>query len=96
MYAQLNFAQHSWQGNNFALLNKKFPLFLCPSDRFQDEVRQEENFGAGFELSQSDYAALALSRARLITLCSLTFAQSCYSYATIDPSSVQPGVSSLG
>ncbi|VTR92444.1 General secretion pathway protein G protein OS=Blastopirellula marina DSM 3645 GN=DSM3645_12256 PE=4 SV=1: N_methyl_2: SBP_bac_10 [Gemmata massiliana] len=60
VYAQLDFKVHAWQGNNYALLSKKFSLFLCPSDPFADEVREEESFaGPTWVLSQSDYAANA-------------------------------------
>ncbi|MBN9118688.1 MAG: DUF1559 domain-containing protein [Planctomycetes bacterium] len=60
VYSQLDFKIHSWQGNNYPLLSKKFGLFLCPSDPFADEVREEESFaGPTWVLSQSDYAANA-------------------------------------
>ncbi len=60
VYAQLDFKVHAWQGNNYALLSKKFSLFLCPSDPLQDVVREEESFaGPTWVLSQSDYAANA-------------------------------------
>jgi len=57
VYRGLNFAVHGWQGNNYALLSKPFPAFLCPSNRFADVVREEENFAAPtWVLSQADYA----------------------------------------
>jgi prepilin-type processing-associated H-X9-DG protein len=60
VYRQLNFAQHSWQGGNYALLKQKYPLFLCPSDPFADVEREEEHFAAPtWVLSQADYAACA-------------------------------------
>ncbi|HEY1191577.1 MAG TPA: DUF1559 domain-containing protein, partial [Gemmata sp.] len=60
VYTQLDFKVHSWQGNNYGLLSKKFPMFLCPSDPFADVTREEESFaGPTWVLSQSDYAACA-------------------------------------
>jgi prepilin-type N-terminal cleavage/methylation domain-containing protein/prepilin-type processing-associated H-X9-DG protein len=60
VHAQLDFKLHSWQGNNYPLLSKKFSMFLCPSDPFQDVTREEESFaGPTWVLSQSDYAANA-------------------------------------
>jgi prepilin-type N-terminal cleavage/methylation domain-containing protein/prepilin-type processing-associated H-X9-DG protein len=60
VYSQLDFKIHSWQGNNYSLLSKKFTLFLCPSDPFADVTREEESFaGPTWVLSQSDYAANA-------------------------------------
>jgi len=60
VFNQLVFTQHSWQGNNYGLVRGKFGMFLCPSDPFSDEVREEEGFaGPTWVLSQSDYAASA-------------------------------------
>ncbi|MDY3553328.1 DUF1559 domain-containing protein [Gemmata sp. JC717] len=60
VYAQLDFKVHAWQGNNYALLSKKFGMFVCPSDPFSDVTREEESFaGPTWVLSQSDYAACA-------------------------------------
>ncbi|WP_435020471.1 DUF1559 domain-containing protein [Tundrisphaera sp. TA3] len=53
-----NFSIASWQGDNFQHLQKKWPLFLCPSDPFVDDLREEEMFAAPTWLvSQADYAA---------------------------------------
>jgi prepilin-type N-terminal cleavage/methylation domain-containing protein/prepilin-type processing-associated H-X9-DG protein len=60
VYNLLDFKVHAWQGNNYALLKEKFKMFLCPSDPFSGEVREEESFaGPTWVLSQSDYAANA-------------------------------------
>jgi prepilin-type N-terminal cleavage/methylation domain-containing protein len=57
VYDKLDFTVHAWQGDNFAYLSKKYPAFLCPSDPFRDEIREEEGFAAPtWSLSQSDYA----------------------------------------
>ncbi|HJZ55545.1 MAG TPA: DUF1559 domain-containing protein, partial [Gemmataceae bacterium] len=54
VYQQLDFKIHSWQGNNYNLLKQKYSLFLCPSDPFADEMREEENFaGPTWVLSQA-------------------------------------------
>jgi prepilin-type N-terminal cleavage/methylation domain-containing protein/prepilin-type processing-associated H-X9-DG protein len=58
VYKQLDFKVHGWQANNYTLLKQKYPMFLCPSDPFADEIREEEGFAAPtWVLSQSDYAA---------------------------------------
>jgi prepilin-type N-terminal cleavage/methylation domain-containing protein/prepilin-type processing-associated H-X9-DG protein len=60
VYNQIDFKVHSWQGNNYALLRERFTLFLCPSNRFADVMREEENFaGPTWILSQCDYATVA-------------------------------------
>ena len=60
IYGQLDFKIHSWQGNNYALLREKVKLFLCPSNPFANEMREEESFaGPTWVLSQSDYAGNA-------------------------------------
>src|SRR5262245_10661073 len=60
VHRQLDFALHSWQGNNYQLLKQKYPLFLCPTNPFADVVREEEHFAAPmWVLSQADYAACA-------------------------------------
>jgi prepilin-type N-terminal cleavage/methylation domain-containing protein/prepilin-type processing-associated H-X9-DG protein len=57
-YSKLDFKIHAWQGNNYALLSQKFPLFLCPADLYKDVVREEESFAAPtWVLSQADYAS---------------------------------------
>ncbi|MBN9520969.1 DUF1559 domain-containing protein [bacterium] len=56
----LTFTVHGWQANNYTLLKEKFPLFLCPSDPFADQIREEEGFaGPTWVLSQADYATVA-------------------------------------
>jgi len=57
IYNDLNFSQASWQGNNLQYLKQVHDGFVCPSNPLSDEIRQEENFGAGFEISQTDYSA---------------------------------------
>lgn len=60
VYSKLDFKIHSWQGNNYALLSQRFPLFLCPADPYKDLIREEENFaGPTWVLSQADYASVA-------------------------------------
>lgn len=60
VHRQLDFKMHSWQGTNFAFLNKPYPLFLCPANPFKDAIREEEHFAAPqWVLSQSDYASNA-------------------------------------
>lgn len=55
---QLDFTIPSWQGANFAIVKQKYNMFLCPSDTFADDVREEEGYAAPtWSLSQSDYAA---------------------------------------
>ena len=58
LHDTLDFNLASWQGNNFQYMQEVHPNFLCPSDPLRDEIRQEENFAAGWEVSQSDYAAV--------------------------------------
>jgi prepilin-type N-terminal cleavage/methylation domain-containing protein/prepilin-type processing-associated H-X9-DG protein len=56
VYRQLNFTVNGWEANNYTLLSQKYPLFLCPSDPFSDEMREEEGFAAPtWVLSQADY-----------------------------------------
>ena len=58
VYSKLDFKVHAWQGNNYALLSQKFPLFLCPSNPYKDLVREEESFAAPtWILSQADYGS---------------------------------------
>ena len=58
VYKQLNFTVNGWEANNYTLLSKKYPMFLCPSNPFADEIREEEGFAAPtWVLSQADYAA---------------------------------------
>ncbi|MGL4555106.1 MAG: DUF1559 domain-containing protein [Gemmataceae bacterium] len=58
VYKQLDFKVHGWQANNYTLLSKKFPMFLCPSDPFADVTREEEGFASPtWVLSQADYAS---------------------------------------
>jgi len=60
VHRQLDFKMHSWQGGNFALLSKPYPLFLCPANPFKDAIREEESFAAvPWALSQADYASNA-------------------------------------
>jgi prepilin-type N-terminal cleavage/methylation domain-containing protein/prepilin-type processing-associated H-X9-DG protein len=60
MFTMLDFKIHSWQAGNYALLREKNTAFLCPSDPFANEMREEENFaGPTWVLSQSDYASVA-------------------------------------
>lgn len=57
VYRQLDFSVNAWVGNNYPLISAKYKLFLCPSDSFADEIREEEGFAAPqWVLSQSDYA----------------------------------------
>src|SRR5262249_7069233 len=58
VYRQLDFTIHGWQGNNYQLINRKYPLFLCPANPFADVMREEEGFAAPtWVLSQADYAS---------------------------------------
>lgn len=58
VHQQLNFTVNGENATNYALLSKKFTLFLCPSDRFANEIREEETFPSpSLVLSQADYAA---------------------------------------
>ncbi|VTS01700.1 DUF1559 domain-containing protein [Tuwongella immobilis] len=60
VHQQLNFNIQGWEGNNYNLLRGKFNLFVCPSDPFADQTREEEGFAAPtWVLSQSDYAGVA-------------------------------------
>jgi len=56
----LDFRIAAWQpdqnGNNFQCLRRIHRSFLCPSDTLSERIIQEEGFGAGWEISQSDYA----------------------------------------
>ena len=53
----MNFNQASWQGS-FTFLQKTWAGFLCPSDPYQGDIREEEDFAAPtWIVSQADYAA---------------------------------------
>ena len=57
VFDQLDFKIHGWQGNNYQLIKQPYGLFLCPSDPYKDEMREEEGFAAPtWVLSQTDYA----------------------------------------
>ena len=58
VYSQMNFQIPADQGNNLGLINKKYSLFVCPSDPFKDEMLEEEDFaGPNRLLSQTNYAS---------------------------------------
>ena len=60
VYKQLDFNVHGWEANNYTLLSKKYPMFLCPSNPYAGEMREEEGFAAPtWVLSQADYATCA-------------------------------------
>jgi len=56
-FEQLDFGIAAWQGNNFQYIRAIHENFLCPSDSLFDLIIQEESFGGGWEISQSDYGA---------------------------------------
>ncbi|MCR4411823.1 MAG: DUF1559 domain-containing protein [Thermoguttaceae bacterium] len=60
-FAQYDFRIQSWQpdqnGANFQNIRRIHKNFLCPSDTLSERITQEEGFGAGWEISQCDYAA---------------------------------------
>jgi len=56
-FSQYDFKLESWKEPNWSLVKQKHTMFLCPSDSLASEQLQEENFAAGWELYQSDYAA---------------------------------------
>lgn len=56
VYQKLDFTVHAWEGPNYPLISAKYELFLCPSDAFANEIREEEGFAAPtWVLSQADY-----------------------------------------
>lgn len=56
LWDKLDFSIASWQGSNFQFLQKKHPKFLCPTNTFNDELREEEFFAAPtWAISQADY-----------------------------------------
>jgi len=58
VYSQLVLTSNGETAPNYALGSQKFSMFLCPSDPFANEIREEETFPApSLVLSQSDYAA---------------------------------------
>ena len=57
-YEKLDWKLFSWQGGNFDLIKPPHNQFLCPSDRLDEEIIEEESFAAPtWAISQSDYAA---------------------------------------
>ena len=60
LFEGLDFTIHSWQGGNYALISKQYPIFLCPTSPYKELVREEEHFAAPqWVLSQADYASVA-------------------------------------